>query len=203
MSVEEGYCGGLKLRMRSRKFIANNFNWVAPRRHWSRQCHLRGGLMQPWTTPRPRSPSFSLGAAQLLLLALSLIAGFCACIRTRLVHSLSSLLNTRRDRLTTTREKTPLQGSRFADSSTVHPPSPVLTRRQQPLRVICAVRSAAMANLFRRIYDWLLRLFWYAHLPLYSTSHAHAWMPDALFDTATSSISVQAKSKVVCNRDRR
>jgi len=30
-----------------------------------------------------------------------------------------------------------------------------------------------MANLFRRIYDWLLRLFWYAYLSFSTDPNAH------------------------------
>ena len=59
-----------------------------------------------------------------------------------------------------------------------------------------------MANLFRRIYDWLLRLFWYACL-LSSSSLCAAWMPDAPFDTSTSSNLALGKSKVVCDDDLR
>jgi hypothetical protein len=32
-----------------------------------------------------------------------------------------------------------------------------------------------MANLFRRIYDWLLRLFWYALPPAVPMSYAQSW----------------------------
>jgi len=60
-----------------------------------------------------------------------------------------------------------------------------------------------MANLFRRIYDWLLRLFWYASLLSSSSCHVRALMPDALFDASTSSISAQEKSKVASDDGQR
>jgi hypothetical protein len=59
-----------------------------------------------------------------------------------------------------------------------------------------------MANLFRRIYDWLLRLFWYAHPPICLFPHAQASLPDALFDNAISSTTAREKSKFVVDGDR-
>jgi hypothetical protein len=51
--------------------------------------------------------------------------------------------------------------------------------------------TTAMANLFRRIYDWLLRLFWYAYLSSSTSSNTPAWVPDALFDTLICPVFVQ------------
>jgi hypothetical protein len=52
-----------------------------------------------------------------------------------------------------------------------------------------------MANLFRRIYDWLLRLFWYAYLSSSTSSKAPAWVPDAPFDTLMCPVFVHEKAK--------
>jgi hypothetical protein len=138
-----------------------------------------GGLMQMQHTTTAQVPSFSLGRhSSRSSLSHSLLAVF-ACLWS-VVNSLSSLPNSRRDRLAATREKTPLQGSRFADLSAIHHQSS--TGRQQPPRVISTNRPVTMANLFRRIYDWLLRLFWYAYLASSYLCRALALMPDALFD---------------------
>jgi hypothetical protein len=53
-----------------------------------------------------------------------------------------------------------------------------------------------MANLFRRIYDWLLRLFWYVYLSSSPSSRAPTWVPDAPFDTSHVSSFRPRKSKV-------
>jgi hypothetical protein len=58
-----------------------------------------------------------------------------------------------------------------------------------------------MANLFRRIYDWLLRLFWYAYLLTSHLQCAQALMPDAPSDTSISTISAHGKSKDVFGHD--
>jgi hypothetical protein len=124
-----------------------------------------------------------------------------ACIWS-VVNSLLSLLSDFTPRSPCYyRRKTPLQGSRFADFSTTHRQSSA--GRQQPPRVIHTTQPATMANLFRRIYDWLLRLFWYAYLLPSHLRCAQAWMPDARFDTSTSSILIHGKSKVVYDNDPR
>jgi len=86
------YCCGCA----SRRFVAtfNFFEWVWRLfYHWPVRCHLRGRVNAAAHHDRVALAfqGFSLGAAQLLFLAFSLITGFCACIWTRLVHSPSSL----------------------------------------------------------------------------------------------------------------
>ena len=90
------------------------------------------------------------------------------CLRS--LHPLSTLgtnficplllLRLRRSRLL----HAPQQGSRFPD----FPPSPVHHHSSRPDHDNSTeseiALTTAMANLFRRIYDWLLRLFWYAYL---------------------------------------
>jgi hypothetical protein len=127
--------------------------------------------------------------------SLSLIAGLSLHAFGALSIHCRRYLILRCDRLVTTRRKTPLQGSRFADFSTIHRQSSA--SQQPPPRVISTIPPTAMANLFRRIYDWLLRLFWYAYLPSCHLPCAQALMPDAPTDTSISTISALGKSKAV------
>lgn len=59
-----------------------------------------------------------------------------------------------------------------------------------------------MANLFRRIYDWLLRLFWYAYLSFSTNSNARLSLPDALFDTRPTIHLCPRKSNVTGDDDK-
>jgi hypothetical protein len=129
--------------------------------------------------------SFAIGILRLKFCHLfTAVAAYCEYSRrSRLLHA-------------------PQQGSRFPD----FPPSPVHHQSSRPDNSNTESASAAttaMANLFRRIYDWLLRLFWYAYLSSSTSSNAPAWVPDAPFDTShvSSSVHEKAKSWATITRD--